>query len=72
MPALASPALRRGSYGRFVIYPMRVDEDGTVWCMARAESDDGQIIGDALLPLRPGDDGYEAAYREVTGRTSPT
>ena len=39
-------------------------DDGSVAVPMRAEADDG-TIGDGIVVLRPGDDGYEAARRDA-------
>ncbi len=38
--------------------PVHKDEDGTIWAPMRAEGPDG-MIGDGMVPLRPGDPGYD-------------
>lgn len=35
------------------------EADGTIWAPMRAESEDGETIGDAMVPLKPGDPMYD-------------
>ena len=52
-----------------MFFPVTVRDDGSILVMARAEGPNG-IIGDAAFALRPGDDGYDAALKELTDHTA--
>lgn len=47
------------------LFPIAIDTQGNITVQARAESDDGKTIGDAVFTLKPGDDGYEDALSRL-------
>lgn len=45
--------------------PISIDTQGNITVQARAEGNDGRLLGDAVFILTPGDDGYDDALSRL-------